>query len=78
MTHQSGKVANFIYFDGHAKPKKWLATLYPLTQNNWEFNEPNPDPNNRRIRGASGCDYNAPADASAREYKLAVCQKHFD
>jgi prepilin-type processing-associated H-X9-DG protein len=77
-THQAGKVANFIYFDGHAKPKKWLATLYPMSENNWEFNVPNPDPANRKINGASGCSYVAPADASAKEYKNPACRQHFD
>src|SRR5262249_46455702 len=29
-THSAGRVANFIFFDGHARSKKWLSTLYPL------------------------------------------------
>src|SRR5436305_2091266 len=46
FAHPAGKMGNFIFFDGHAKSKKWLATLYPVNQNNWEAHEPNPDPNN--------------------------------
>src|SRR4029077_13861338 len=30
FTHSTGKVGNFIFFDGHVKSKKWLATLFPL------------------------------------------------
>jgi prepilin-type N-terminal cleavage/methylation domain-containing protein/prepilin-type processing-associated H-X9-DG protein len=41
FVHPAGKVANFIFYDGHVKSKKWLATLYPLTQNNWEAGRAN-------------------------------------
>src|SRR5262245_44252805 len=51
FTHPTGKRANFIFYDGHAKSKKWMDTLYPVNQNNWELT-PNPDPNNRKINGA--------------------------
>ena len=59
FVHQTGKQANFIFFDGHAKSKKWISTLYPLTQNNWQPDEPNPDPNNRHIKSpnaGTACD----------------------
>jgi prepilin-type processing-associated H-X9-DG protein len=73
FVHQSGKMANFIFFDGHAKSKKWIQTLYPLNQNNWELN-PNPDPANRHIKGAAGCDYLAPAGPDAKEFQTPVCK----
>ena len=53
-------MANFIFFDGHVKSKKWLSTLRPLTENNWLLS-PNPDPSNTRILGAPGCDSKVPA-----------------
>jgi prepilin-type N-terminal cleavage/methylation domain-containing protein/prepilin-type processing-associated H-X9-DG protein len=46
---------NFLFYDGHVQSKPWLATLYPLTQNNWEPREPNPDPKNRVLTGAPEC-----------------------
>jgi prepilin-type N-terminal cleavage/methylation domain-containing protein/prepilin-type processing-associated H-X9-DG protein len=46
---------NFIFYDGHVERKKWLSTLYPLTENNWQADMPNPDPNNRVLTGAPGC-----------------------
>src|SRR5438034_6665259 len=54
FAHQAGKVASFVFYDGHAKTKKWLSTLFPLNQNNWELN-PNPDPNNHKLNGVVGC-----------------------
>ena len=73
FAHPAGKVGNFIFYDGHAKSKKWLATLYPLTENNWEL-LPNPDPNNRTINGAPGCQYKAPPGPDAALFRSAVCQ----
>jgi hypothetical protein len=29
FAHSAGQVANFIFYSGHAKSKKWLSTLYP-------------------------------------------------
>ena len=49
-----GGSANFIFFDGHAKSQKWARTLFPISQNQWEL-QPDPDPNNRRLRGAFDC-----------------------
>ena len=74
FTHQAGKQANFIFFDGHAKSKKWIATLYPLTQNNWQPDEPNPDPNNRKIHGQGvGCDYTIPASPADKVFQTKDC-----
>jgi prepilin-type N-terminal cleavage/methylation domain-containing protein/prepilin-type processing-associated H-X9-DG protein len=64
FTHPAGQVANFIFFDGHVKSKKWLSTLYPVAENNWEPGIPNTDPKNRTMRGAPGCDGLAVGDGS--------------
>jgi prepilin-type N-terminal cleavage/methylation domain-containing protein/prepilin-type processing-associated H-X9-DG protein len=74
-THPGGKVANFIYFDGHAKTKKWMATMLPISQNEWEPDQPNPDPNNRRITGAAGCDWVVPS-ADSKVFQTRECQVH--
>jgi prepilin-type N-terminal cleavage/methylation domain-containing protein/prepilin-type processing-associated H-X9-DG protein len=73
FTHQGSKMANFIFFDGHAKSKKWLQTLYPLTQNNWEPGQPNPDPNNRKFNGVPPCVYVAPAGPGDKAFQNPVC-----
>ena len=65
-------MANFIFYDGHAKSKKWLSTLYPLPENNWELS-PNPTPTNRRINGPPGCQYDAPSGPGAREFQTKEC-----
>ena len=36
FSHPTGQVGVFIFHDGHAKPRKWLSTLYPITENNWD------------------------------------------
>jgi prepilin-type N-terminal cleavage/methylation domain-containing protein/prepilin-type processing-associated H-X9-DG protein len=78
FAHPAGKVGNFIFFDGHAKSKKWMATLYPLPENNWELS-PNPDPNNRRIKGPPGCGGNeggqvvVPPGPGAKEFQTKEC-----
>jgi prepilin-type N-terminal cleavage/methylation domain-containing protein len=72
FSHPTGKVGNFIFHDGHAKPKKWLSTLYPLTENNWEI-QPNPDPNNRAIKGPVGCQETPPPSPAAREFQSKQC-----
>lgn len=54
--HPSGP-ANWVFWDGHAKAKRWAQTVWPINQNNWELN-PNPDPNNHSINGASTCNPN--------------------
>jgi prepilin-type N-terminal cleavage/methylation domain-containing protein/prepilin-type processing-associated H-X9-DG protein len=73
----SSKTANFIFYDGHVKTKRWLSTLYPLNENNWELS-PNPDPNNRKINGPPGCNYVAPAGPNAKEFKTKECQGLFE
>jgi prepilin-type N-terminal cleavage/methylation domain-containing protein/prepilin-type processing-associated H-X9-DG protein len=73
FTHPAGKQANFIFFDGHVKSKKWLATLYPISQNNWMADEPSQDPNNRRIVGAPGCDRVMPAGPDAKTFQSRDC-----
>jgi hypothetical protein len=52
--HPTGRMGIFIFYDGHAKSKKWLNTLYPVNEKNWELS-PSPDPNNRTIKGPPGC-----------------------
>jgi prepilin-type N-terminal cleavage/methylation domain-containing protein len=80
FAHPAGKVGNFIYYDGHVKSKKWLATLYPVNQNNWERGEPNPDPNNRQITGPPGCDtgdysghLTLPPGPEAKQFQAKEC-----
>jgi prepilin-type N-terminal cleavage/methylation domain-containing protein/prepilin-type processing-associated H-X9-DG protein len=73
FTHPAGKQANFIFYDGHARSKKWLATLYPVSQNNWMANTPPQDPNNRRIFGAPGCDRVVPAGPDASVFRSRDC-----
>jgi prepilin-type N-terminal cleavage/methylation domain-containing protein/prepilin-type processing-associated H-X9-DG protein len=73
FTHEAGRQANFIFYDGHAKSKKWLATLYPIHQNNWMADEPPQDPNNRRIRGAPGCDRVMPPGPDAGIFQTRDC-----
>jgi len=72
FAHPTGQVGNFIFYDGHAKSKKWLSTLFPINQNNWEF-EPNPDPNNRHINGVIGCQYDVPKVSS---FQTKDCLKY--
>jgi len=83
FAHSACKVGNFIFYDGHVKSKKWLATLYPIAQNNWEVHGPNPDPNNRRITGPPGCDSgdrsghaDAPSGPDAKEFQTKECQSY--
>jgi prepilin-type N-terminal cleavage/methylation domain-containing protein/prepilin-type processing-associated H-X9-DG protein len=71
FAHPSGKVGNFIFFDGHVKSRKWLSTLFPLTDNNWELS-PSPDPNRRKLQGPTDCGQVVPPpDASV--YKSPAC-----
>jgi len=71
FTHPGGKVANFIFYDGHVKSRKWLSTLYPLSKNNWQAAERNPDPKNRVV----GCfqPVTAPAGPDAKEFQAKEC-----
>jgi prepilin-type N-terminal cleavage/methylation domain-containing protein/prepilin-type processing-associated H-X9-DG protein len=73
----STKTVNIIFYDGHVKTKKWLSTLYPLTENNWELS-PNPDPKNRKINGPPGCNYPVPAGPDAKEFKTKDCRPLFE
>lgn len=72
FTHPAGKVGNFIFFDGHVKSKKWLSTLYPMNENNWEL-DPNPDPRNRFMNGSTGCKIQVPAGPDAKEFQTPGC-----
>ena len=72
FAHPTGQVGVFIFHDGHAKPKKWLSTLYPLTENNWEL-QPNPDPKNRNIRGPLGCQETPPVSPASKEFQAKEC-----
>jgi prepilin-type N-terminal cleavage/methylation domain-containing protein/prepilin-type processing-associated H-X9-DG protein len=73
-SHGTG-MGQFLFYDGHVKSRKWLSTLYPLNENNWEI-QPNPDPNNRTIKGPVGCQYVAPASGSSREYQAKLCRDY--
>jgi prepilin-type N-terminal cleavage/methylation domain-containing protein len=72
FAHPTGKVGTFIFHDGHVKTKKWLSTLYPLTENNWEL-LPNPDPKNRTIKGPPGCQHTAPPGPEAKVFQTREC-----
>jgi prepilin-type processing-associated H-X9-DG protein len=72
FAHSAGRVGNFIFFDGHVKSKKWLTTLYPLNQNNWELS-PNPDPLNRTMGGPPGCRTVVPPGPDAKEFQVMEC-----
>jgi hypothetical protein len=49
--------------------------MFPITENNWQASQPNPDPNNRRIIGEPGCDYVVPAPGD-KAYQTPACQVH--
>ncbi len=53
--HGLGGPANFIYYDGHAKAKKWAAVVYPLTQSEM-VNNPPTDPNSTHLVSDWGWD----------------------
>jgi len=40
-----GKVGNFIFWDGHAKNRKWAQTALPTTQNQWSIEPSQPGDN---------------------------------
>jgi prepilin-type N-terminal cleavage/methylation domain-containing protein len=75
FAHRTGQMGNFIFYDGHASAKKWLRTLYPVNENNWELS-PDPDPNNRVIRGAPGCEGPAPPGPDAAVFRQAKCKAY--
>jgi prepilin-type processing-associated H-X9-DG protein len=70
------KIANFIFYDGHVKPKHWLDTLYPTNTNNWQLDEPNPDPKNLRIAPIAGCQETVPAGPNSAEYRQPPCDQY--
>ncbi len=72
MSHSAGKMGNFIFYDGHVKSKKWLSTLYPITQNNWEVHD-HPDPNNLTITGQVGCNRKMPPGPDAKSFQTKAC-----
>ena len=74
FTHPGSKLANFIFCDGHVKAKQWLATLYPLTENNWQLDPPNPDPQNHRLLSAANCDFQVPPGPDAKEFQAPDCR----
>jgi prepilin-type N-terminal cleavage/methylation domain-containing protein/prepilin-type processing-associated H-X9-DG protein len=75
FSHPS-KLANFIFYDGHVKSKKWMATLYPVNQNNWELTQPNPDPNNHKINVLPGCSDTVPSGPDAKVFQTPDCQQY--
>jgi prepilin-type N-terminal cleavage/methylation domain-containing protein/prepilin-type processing-associated H-X9-DG protein len=72
FAHRAGQAGNFVFYDGHVKSKKWLRTLYPLYENNWELS-PNPDFGNRNINGAYDCQLTVPASPAASEFQTKEC-----
>jgi prepilin-type N-terminal cleavage/methylation domain-containing protein/prepilin-type processing-associated H-X9-DG protein len=76
MVHETGKQANFIFYDGHVKSTKWLATLYPVSQNNWMAQDPSQDPKNLRIKGEPGCDRVMPPGPDAASFRKPACLKY--
>jgi len=76
FVHSAGHQANFVFTDGHARSKRWLDTIYPLKQNNWQANEPNPDPKNRTIKGSGACEVTVPPDPDAKELQSKECQAY--
>jgi prepilin-type N-terminal cleavage/methylation domain-containing protein/prepilin-type processing-associated H-X9-DG protein len=73
FAHPAGKVGNFIFFDGHVRSRKWLSTLYPLSENNWELS-PDPDPRNRTLHGPpGGCQDTVPPGPDAKEFRTSDC-----
>ena len=73
FAHPGSKMANLIFFDGHVKTKKWLATIYPVNKNNWETGDPKPDPINRKLNGMPPCTYTAPPGPDAAVFQRTDC-----
>jgi prepilin-type processing-associated H-X9-DG protein len=72
FAHPAGKVGNFIFFDGHVKSKKWLATLSPVNQNNWVLSR-NPDLANLKVVAVNQCNFTAPPGPDAPVYQTKAC-----
>jgi len=68
----SACVANIRFFDAHVRARKWLSTLYPLPQNNWQVDEPSPSPSNRRLIGL-GYVWDLPPGPDAKEFQEPEC-----
>jgi hypothetical protein len=66
-------MGNFDFYDGHAKPKKWLRPLYPLSENNWQADPPSQNPQSRGVASVPGCDHDVPASLDAREFQTKEC-----
>jgi prepilin-type processing-associated H-X9-DG protein len=75
FAHKAGQVGNFIFYDGHVKSRKWLSTLFPLTDNNWELN-PSPDPSRKKLQGPSGCDQVVPPGPASKEFQTPDCRAY--
>ena len=75
FTHAAGRVGNFVFYDGHVKSKKWLSTLYPVHENNWEL-QPIQDPDNRKIKGAPLCESVAPPGPDAKVFQTPACRAY--
>jgi prepilin-type N-terminal cleavage/methylation domain-containing protein/prepilin-type processing-associated H-X9-DG protein len=71
FVHPTGKQANFIFYDGHVRSRKWLDTVYPLTQNNRQASEPNPSPTNTSLKCANPTV--APSSPAAAVYRTKEC-----
>jgi hypothetical protein len=57
-------------------PNSAIATLYPLTQNNWQATETSQDPKNRQVSKIPGCDYLVPVGPDAKEFQAAQCRAY--
>ena len=72
----SSHVANFIFYDGHVHSKHWLDTLYPVNKNNWELDEPNPDPANRKLNVLPGCQDTVPSGPDNKLFQAPQCLQY--
>jgi prepilin-type N-terminal cleavage/methylation domain-containing protein/prepilin-type processing-associated H-X9-DG protein len=78
FVHPAGRLGNFLFFDGHVTGRKWLSTLYPFSENNWEL-APDPDPNNHKIHGPPGCPLfgpTVPPGPDAKVFQTPECQAY--
>jgi prepilin-type N-terminal cleavage/methylation domain-containing protein/prepilin-type processing-associated H-X9-DG protein len=74
FVHPGPRLGNFIFYDGHVRSKRWLATLYPFNENNWEL-APNPNSNDRSTKVPMGCNINdAPRSPDDKQFKAPECQ----
>ncbi len=47
-----------------------------MNQNNWELDEPNPDPNNRKLNVLPGCQDTVPPGSDAKAFQTPDCQQY--